>query len=267
MNFKIISFNVNSINVRIGHVLDIIKDQAPDAILLQELKCIDDSFPLEALQEVGYICFYHCQKSYNGVAILLKEIYKDSVQLTKTYFDAEFESQARYIEIDLTIAANKKVTIASVYVPNGSEVDSEKYEYKLRFLSSLTDYLNREKQYKAIIIGGDFNVAPFSIDLADHEKYLNSIGFSYKERCAIRALLDSGMHDAYRALSKNTNKQEYSWFDYRGGAFSKNHGMRIDYILCTESVCYQLQDAYILNKWRFMDRPSDHLPVVGIFKL
>jgi exodeoxyribonuclease-3 len=261
---KIGTFNVNSVSVRSSHLFEILDEHEPDLFFLQELKCEEKKFPEEILNHEKYKIFYNCQKAYNGVAILIKnDFIKDGVEVKKD-FDFDLSHEARYLEIKMKIF-NKKFLFASIYVPNGFEIGSEKFHFKMIFLTKLKEYLKKMNQEVGlnIIIGGDFNIAPYEIDLKDASQKQNSIGFSEAERKAIREIFDLGFFDVFRIL--NPAKQEFSWFDYRGGSFEKNDGMRIDYILSSKTVTNFASSSMIESKWRGFSKPSDHLPVFAEF--
>lgn len=265
-NLKIGTFNVNSAVVRSKHLLEILEAHEPDLLFLQELKCENSRIPEEILNHEKYKIFYNCQKAYNGTGILIKNSFleNDSEFQTKDFFDQSLSHEARYLEIKLKISGRKFV-FASIYVPNGSEIGSEKFEFKMKFLESLKKYLQELKndQDLGIVIGGDFNIAPYEIDLSRPAESQNSIGFSSKERKIMREILNMGFYDSFRLL--NSLKQEFSWFDYRGGSFERNDGMRIDLILTNKNLVDFLSLAEIERRWRGAEKPSDHLPVFAEF--
>jgi exodeoxyribonuclease III len=253
---KIASWNVNSINSRLENLLSWLTKTQPDIVLLQELKCQTLSFPKEAIEDLGYNLAIHGQKTYNGVAILSK--YPIDEFTTNLSNDPD-PLQARYIEA--CISTHKAaLRIASVYVPNGQEIGSDKFEYKLKFLDALKIHLQQLLIYDEMtVIGGDFNVAPEDIDVYDHAKLENCICFSSVEQQKLQQLLLLGYTDAYRLLNKY--KQEFSWWDYRAGSWQHNHGMRIDHFLLSAEAVDLLTKAEIEKEMRGVNKPSDHAPV------
>lgn len=244
---KIVSWNVNSVKSRLEHLIRYLRESSPDVVLLQELKCVDDAFPRLEIEDIGYNVATYGQKSYNGVAILSKYRIED----VHREFDDE---QARYIE-----AVTNNVRVASVYVPNGQEVGSDKFAYKLSFFEKLRRHMQNIFEYEEkIVIGGDFNVAPHDIDVYDPKLLRGTVCFNPQEQACFRALLGIGYIDSYRALSGN--KQEFSWWDYRAGAYQHNKGMRIDHILLNPEAADAMQAAGIDHAPRTWDKPSDHTP-------
>lgn len=263
---KIGIFNVNSVSVRSNHLIEILEKHEPDFLFLQELKCEEKNFPYEILNHDKYKVFFNCQKAFNGVAIIMKNSLIDNlgnIQINE-YFDQELSHEARYLEIRMKIN-NKKFLFGSIYVPNGADLNSEKFQFKMLFLEKLKKYLEKTLQDRDlnIVLGGDFNIAPYEIDLYDPINFQNSIGFSFEERKIIREIFDLGLFDVFRIL--NPDKQEFSWFDYRGGSFQKNQGMRIDYILVNSKLMNLASSSLIDQNWRGVLKPSDHLPVFAEF--
>lgn len=253
---KIISWNINSVRSRIEHLTKLLEDQQPDIVLLQEIKCVNENFPIETIEDLGYNVAIHGQKSYNGVAIFSKfPIDEFTIKLT----DDPDSEQARYIEA--LISANGKVfRVASVYVPNGQEIGSIKFDYKLKFFDALYNHINNLLSWGEImIIGGDFNVAPEDIDVYDSTSLEGTLGFHQLERSKFRSLINLGLIDAFRAI--NLNKSKFSWWDYRAGAFEKNKGMRIDQFLLSPEAADLLVDSEIDIDIRKLKKSSDHAPI------
>lgn len=251
MTTKIISWNVNSIRVRIEILLDYCKKHNVSIALLQELKCMEEQFPYEAIEDAGYNVVISGQKTYNGVAILSKTPIEDVEILTNL---GSIENQARYIAATTYTQDGKAVRVASVYVPNGESPDSEKFQYKLRFLSELQDicqnYIDNNEEF---VLGGDFNVAAHKIDSFSNEGGLCTTNV---EREAFARICNLGMIDTYRIL--HPRESSYSWWDYRAGAFQKNIGLRIDYILITPKISKILSHAEIDIEPRKIPKTSDH---------
>ncbi len=261
MRFKIATWNINSVKIRIPHLLDFIKIHDPDIICLQEIKCETEKFPYEELSHLPYNIYAQGQKSYNGVAILSK-IRADEV---KTEFpNNPIADQARFIECSF-LSPIGYIKVISLYVPNGGEVGSDKYDIKLKFYDCFTDYLIAHKSFdEKQFICSDFNVAPFDIDVYEPRAVENSTCFTYEERRKLRTILNSGFMDNYRII--HPSKQEFSWWDYRAGAFEQNKGMRIDSIISSTNAVSCLVNCMIDYNARTKDRPSDHAPVIAVYE-
>lgn len=261
---KIVTWNVNSINARLETVIAWLRAERPDIVLLQELKCLDESFPYQQIEELGYNLAINGQKTYNGVAILSKYPLTDVV---KNFPNNPVSQEARYIEA-LVNFKNSAIIVASVYVPNGQDLDSEKYPLKLEFLKNLGEYhktfIDNNEQ---LIVGGDFNIALSNIDVYDHEKLDGGILFSAQEKKALRQYIAAGFTDSYRMHYPHEQEGCYTWWDYRANAFNQNHGMRIDYIFCSPEAMQFNTDCSVSKEWRKKDKPSDHVPVVSVFDL
>ena len=249
---KIAAWNVNSINARFAHLARWAEAFQPDVILLQELKCANEGFPHLEVQALGYHAAIYGQKSYNGVAILTRH----PPLAVRRGIPGFADDHSRYIEADLA----EGVTVASIYVPNGAEVGSDKFAYKLAFYAALADYVAtvqaRDVPY---LLGGDFNVCAENIDVYDPEKWRGRIHFSLPERQALRRLLHLGLVDTFRAL--HPGLQRYSWWDYREGRFDRDEGLRIDYMLATAQAADRILAAGIDPTPRGWEKPSDHTPV------
>jgi exodeoxyribonuclease III len=250
------SWNVNSVNARLDHLLKVLKTSSPDIILLQELKCLEEKFPHEQIQDAGYNIVMVGQKTYNGVAIFSKTPLED----IKTILPGEEESgQARYIEATTSIKGTL-IRIASVYVPNGQAVGSEKFDYKMSFFSNLHKHLESTSKFnEPFIIGGDYNVAPENIDVWDPQYLDGSIGFHIDERAWFRKLQSLNYSDSFRL--KNPNSDEFSWWDYRAGSLQRNKGMRIDHILLSPEAADLMHNAWIDKTPRTWEKASDHTTI------
>jgi len=261
--FKIATWNINSIRVRTKQLVDWLTHHDIDILLLQETKCQDEHFPFTELEHLGYNIYISGQKSYNGVAIFSK-IPADEV--ITTFANNPCPHEARYIEIALNLPIGYS-RIASVYVPNGGEVESDKYSLKLSFLKSLTNYLEDQKVVdENFIIGGDYNVALEDLDVSSPKEWENVAGFTLEERKLLRELIYRTCYeDPYRLVYPS--KQEFSWWDYRAGAFQHDIGMRIDYFLSSSSSLKFLHDVIIDKLERAKQKSSDHAPVITIYKL
>lgn len=261
MSLKIVTWNVNSVKIRLTHLLEFIEEHDPDIICLQELKCETDKFPYEELSHLPYNVYIHGQKSYNGVAILSK-IPADEIKTD--FVDNPISEQSRFIEGAFSTAIGY-ARVISLYAPNGGEVGVEKFTLKLDFYDALINYLQSVKSFEEkLFICSDFNVAPFDIDVYNAIDLRESLCCSYEERKKIRVLLNSGFVDNYRVI--NPDKQEFTWWDYRAGAFEQNKGLRIDSIISTSNAIADLTDCLIDYKTREKPKPSDHAPVIAIYK-
>lgn len=253
---KIATWNVNSIKARLQHVLTWLKASACDVALLQELKCEAPAFPLMEIEELGYNVALVGQKSYNGVAILSRYPVDDIITALP---GDESDSQARYIEA--VICAETPVRVASIYVPNGQEVGSEKFHYKLRFYDRLAAHARQLLALEEpVILGADYNVAPYPIDVYDADKLDGTVCYHADERAKLRALMHLGFYDAFRTL--NPDRRQFSWWDYRGGKYAQNHGLRIDHLLSNALVIDRAVLCEIDETPRSWEKPSDHAPVV-----
>jgi len=252
---KVASWNVNSLNVRLPHVLAWCDVARPDILALQETKLTDDRFPVEALLEAGYHSVYSGQKTYNGVAILSREPAMDSV----TDIDGLDDPQRRILA-----ATVGDVRIINLYVVNGSEVGSEKYVYKLHWLEQVNRFIAQETQkFDKLIVLGDFNIAPEDRDVHDPEAWHERILCSTPERQALQTMLDFGLSDTFRLFEQE--ERTWSWWDYRMAAFRRNMGLRIDLVLASESLAKNCNASYIDKEPRRQERPSDHAPAVAEF--
>ncbi len=253
---KIVTWNVNSVRTRKPLVLEWVKANKPDVLLLQETKCLDEFFPREEFEDLGYNIATHGQKTFNGVAILsLHPIDDINTDLPNT----PLPEHARYIEGVISVAGGA-VRVASVYVPNGDSLDSNKFQDKLKFYDSLKEHLAGLLEFEEVlVIGGDFNVAPEEIDTYSVEDTTDTVLFDIQARKKLRSLVALGMYDAYRMT--NPNNQKFSWWDYRRGAWNKNQGLRIDHLLLSPEAADKLKDSEMDHQMRGKDSPSDHIPV------
>lgn len=247
---KIATWNVNSIRVRIEHLTELLQNEKIDVILLQELKCMTEVFPKEYFEDLGYNILVFGQKTYNGVAILSKyriECAKFGTEIFKN------DEQSRYVE-----AFINGINIASVYVPNGQDVKLPAYSYKLNFLETLKNHLSEKVEEGKFIIGGDFNIARSDIDVYNPKSWKGKVCCTDKERELFQDILDIGFSDTHRKFSGD--ESIYTWWDYRHGGFSKNYGLRLDYLLSTGNV--DVENCYVDIETRSKERPSDHAPVI-----
>jgi len=253
--FKIATWNVNSLRVRLPHVLDWLGTNSPDVLALQETKLTDDLFPLEQFRQIGYQALYSGQKTYNGVALLSRQ----PMQLVATEFPGYADPQKRVL-----CATVGEIAVLNLYVPNGSEVGSEKYQYKLDWLTQLQSFTRHVlEQYRHCILLGDFNIAPKDEDVYDPVEWQGQVLCSEPERAHFFSLLDAGLTDCYRQFPQAENS--YSWWDYRAAAFRRNRGLRIDHILADQALAAVCKHCEIDKAPRKLEQPSDHAPVIAGF--
>jgi len=250
---KIASWNVNSLNVRLPHVLSFLEQEKPDVLALQETKLTDEKFPLEAIHAAGYQAVYSGQKTYNGVCILSRS----SIDNVITDVPELNDPQRRLL------AANvNSVRIINVYIPNGQEVGSDKYAYKFRWLHAFHQYLRTElSHHSKLIVLGDYNIAPADQDVHDPGRWHEKIMCSTAEREWFHSLIELGLVDTVRHI--HPNAAMHSWWDYRMNAFRRNWGIRIDHILANPSMSPVA--AEVATDYRALERPSDHAPVWAEF--
>ena len=259
---KIATWNVNSLRVRIEHVIDWLSENQPDLLCLQELKMADEEFPKDVLMEAGYHSVFTGQKTYNGVAILSKNELNNVVTDLPNFED----EQRRFISADFTNSDDTNTRIINVYVPNGQALDSDKFVYKRNWFSALQQEIkNSLLQYSNLVLVGDFNITPSDLDVYDPLKWQGKIHCSDIERLMLQNLLSEGLYDTYRLF--NTNGDQYSWWDYRTDGFSRNEGLRIDLILASSSMLNSAVNCTIDETPRKLERPSDHTPVIAEFQL
>ena len=253
---KLATWNVNSIRARHDRLLAWLAAQAPDVVCLQETKVEDPAFPFEALQAVGYHAVTLGQRSYNGVAILSREPATDVV---RGFEDGDPDEQARAIAATIS-----GVRVMSVYVPNGQEVGSDKYAYKLAWLTRLRSYFDRAcDPGQPLALCGDMNVAPTDLDVYDPTAWGSGVLCSPSERAGLQRVLDWGLVDVFRA--HHTDGGHYSWWDYRGVSLFKNWGLRIDHIFTTAPLAARCTTCTIDRAARKGTNASDHAPVLAEF--
>ncbi|MGF1632096.1 MAG: exodeoxyribonuclease III [Kiloniellaceae bacterium] len=250
---SIATWNVNSIKARLPNVLAWLKSAQPDVALLQELKCVDDNFPCLEIEELGYNVAVHGQKSYNGVAILAKAPLED---VTAGLPGGDGDDHARYLEA--TIGG---LRVATIYLPNGNPIKTEKFAYKLawmdRLLHHAEDLLASERP---VVLGGDYNVIPQDEDVYDPRAFAGDALTQPESRSRFRGLLNLGFTDAFRAL--NRAPHQYTFWDYQGGGWQNDHGLRIDHFLLSPQAADLLEACDIDRGPRAEPKASDHTPVV-----
>ncbi len=254
---KIATWNVNSLNVRLPHVLEWLAANKPDVLVLQEIKQVTEAFPAEAFADAGYKSTASGQKTYNGVATICREEPLDPI----TDFPGFEDPQRRILATTIN-----GVRVIDLYVPNGQAVGSEKYEYKLSWLESLRKFLKVElEKHSNLVVLGDFNIAPEDRDVHDPETWGDGILCSPRERRALSESLKLGLSDVFRQFDQP--EKSFSWWDYRAAGFRRNAGLRIDLILASPDMAEACQASYIDREPRTWERPSDHTPVVAEFAI
>ena len=250
---KIATWNVNSLKVRLPHLLQWLAENPVDVLCLQETKMTDDKFPLAEIRAAGYHVEFSGQKTYNGVAILSKLPIADVVKNNPHYDDPQQRLLAGTID---------GVRIICAYVPNGQTVDSDKYVYKLAWLAALREWLAEEMRTHAqLAILGDYNIAPDDRDVHDPAEWAGQVLCSDQERAALLALNALGLSDAFRQFEQADKL--YSWWDYRQLAFRRNRGLRIDHILLSPTLAARCTACAIDRAPRKWEQPSDHAPVIA----
>jgi len=253
---KIATWNVNSLRVRLAHVLKWLECEQPDLLALQETKLRDEDFPADTFADRGYTATFSGQAAYNGVAILSREPPQDIVHGIGNGF---VDEQKRVLA-----ATFSGLRFYCLYVPNGESVDSDKYRYKLEWLAALRNLLAAELERQPLLLAvGDFNVAPEDRDVHDPRMWAGKVLCSAKERAALGALLDLGLKDTFRLFEQPD--KTYSWYDYRGVAFRRNQGLRIDLMLASSKLSQMCHSCSIDKEPRGWERPSDHVPVIAEF--
>lgn len=249
---KIASWNVNSLKVRLPHLEEWVAQASPDVLGLQETKLEDHAFPHAPIEALGYAARAIAgQKTYNGVALLARAAIDDVVTAIPGFDDAQRRVVAGTIE---------GIRVVDLYVVNGESVGSEKFDYKLRWLAAARRWLADElARHPRLVVMGDFNIAPDDRDVHDPIAWREQVLCSTPEREALRAILDLGLHDAFRLVEPGAG--HYSWWDYRQAAFRRNLGLRIDLVLVSDALKDRVRGAGIDRTPRTWDRPSDHAPV------
>jgi exodeoxyribonuclease-3 len=250
---KLATWNVNSLKVRLPHLLEWLPVARPDVVCLQETKLEDDKFPRAEIEAAGYQVVFSGQKTYNGVALLSRAPLAD-VQVGIPGFEDE---QKRVLA-----ATIENTRVVCVYIPNGQSLDSDKYPYKLRWLDALIAWLKDElSRHPRLALLGDYNIAPEDADVHDPAAWAGNVLVSEPERARFQALADLGLKDAFRLFPQE--EKSYSWWDYRQGAFRRNLGLRIDHILLSHELAAGCSACVIDKTPRRWERPSDHTPVIA----
>ncbi len=250
---KIATWNVNSLKVRLPHLLRWLETNPIDVLCIQETKLTDDKFPVSEINAAGYQVVYTGQKTYNGVAILSRFPIGDVVRNNPRFEDPQQRIIAATIE---------GVRVVCAYVPNGQTVDSDKYVYKMAWLKALHEWLGEEvAAHPQLALLGDYNIAPEDRDVHDPAEWAGQIHCSERERAAMTALVGLGLADAFRLFEQP--EKQYSWWDYRMLGFRRNRGLRIDHILLSPALATRCTACVIDRDPRKWEQPSDHTPVIA----
>ena len=275
---RIAAWNVNSLKVRLPHVLKWLQDQEKvkkpiDALCLQELKLTDDKYPHKDLEDAGYVSLAAGQKTYNGVAIIVRKAALAPIasDASTTFLKpirnipGNVDEQQRILAATIPFAGMQPIRLVSAYFPNGQSPDSDKFVYKLAWLNALEDWLKDElSKNSRLALLGDFNIAPTDTDVHDPAKWIGQNLVSPEERKAFQQLLDLGLTDSFRIFQQTA--KSFSWWDYRMMGFRRNAGMRIDHILLSEALKDKCKASMIDKEPRTWEQPSDHAPVIAEIK-
>lgn len=253
---KIAAWNVNSLKVRLPQLLDWLAVQTPDVVCLQETKLEDHNFPQAEIEAAGYHVAFSGQKTYNGVALLSRTVLSEIVCGNPHFADPQKR---------LIAATTLGIRVICAYIPNGQEVGSEKYAYKLAWLDALEKWLGEEiSTHEKVALAGDFNIAPDDRDVHNPAAWAGKILCSEPERSAFQRMLELGMNDSFRLFEQA--EKSFSWWDYRMLGFQRNLGLRIDHILLSRSLAEHCTSSVIDREMRKRERPSDHAPVIAELK-
>lgn len=258
---KIATWNINGIKARLPNLERWLKEADPDIVCLQEIKSIDENFPSEIFETLGYNVVVHGQKSFNGVGIFSKYPF-DEINKGLPNYDGipkEEEPQARYLEAVISTDEGA-LRIASIYLPNGNPVESDKYPYKLNWMQRLKAHIEKLALYEEpLILAGDYNIIPTERDVHNPEAWLDDALFLPQSRAAYHAILNTGLTSAFEATINKPHR--YTFWDYQKGAWQKDNGIRIDHILLSPQATDKLQSCHIDRYTRGWEKPSDHVPV------
>jgi len=257
---RIATWNINSIKQRVDNLAAWLAERGPDIVCLQETKCIDDAFPREPFEALGYNLAVHGQKTFNGVAIFSK-LPLDEV--TPRLPGDDSDDHARFLEVQVSVAG-RAMRVASIYLPNGNPPDTEKYPYKIKWMERLLSYAReRMALEEPLILAGDYNVIPTAADVYNAKAWEGDALFLPRTREKFRAFLNLGLSDAVRASTDSPGL--YTFWDYQAGAWQKNNGIRIDHLLLSPQAADRLTASGIDKHVRGWEKPSDHVPVWADF--
>ena len=255
---KIATWNVNSINARIDHLVKFIKINQSDIYMLQELKTIEEGFPKKEIEELGYNTYVNGQKAWNGVALISKK----KLNITNSKIPNYDDENARFIEAEINLPNIKKdIKLINIYLPNGNPIETKKFDYKLEWMKKFNKYIhNLKNKNTPIIIGGDFNVIPNDEDVYSPENYKNDACAHPLTREQFRLLLNEGFTDTVKLFIPG--KTNWTFWGYRGGGWQKGNGLRIDHFLTTSDITDKIKNVEIIRDPRGWEKASDHTPVV-----
>jgi exodeoxyribonuclease-3 len=252
---RIATWNINSVRQRLEHLLAYLKEQSPDVLCLQEIKCQDEAFPRLEIEAAGYNVYVHGQKTFNGVAILSKS----PAEVTRGLPGDDEDLQARYIEA-IVPSGKSIVRVASIYLPNGNPPQTDKYTYKLAWMDRLIAHARHLLSLEeCLVLAGDYNVIPEPRDARDPAAWQQDALFLPQTRAKFRELLNLGLSDALRATSDA--ERLYTFWDYQAGAWQRDNGIRIDHLLLSPQAADHLETVMIDKSLRALEKPSDHVPV------
>ncbi len=253
---RVATWNVNSVRLRVPNIVAWLAERGPDIVCLQEIKCVDEAFPREAFETLGYNVAVHGQKGFNGVALLSKHPFED---VTPRLAGDDSDVQARFLEA-LVSTKEGVLRVVSLYLPNGNPPTTEKYQYKIKWMERLIRFSHeRLTLEEPLLLCGDFNVIPAAADAKNPAAWVNDALFLPQTREKFRALSNLGLTDAIRAVSDSD--QLYTFWDYQAGAWQRDNGIRIDHIMLSPHAADRLTSAGIDRHVRSWDKPSDHVPV------
>ena len=253
---RIATWNINSIKQRMDNLAAWLSERRPDVVCLQEIKCVDEAFPREPLEALGYNVAVHGQKAFNGVAVLSKSPLED---VTPRLPGDDGDAHARFLEAVVS-TKDGALRIASIYLPNGNPPNTDKYSYKLNWMDRLIQYVyERMRLEEPLVLAGDFNVIPTERDARNPDRWVGDALFLPRTREKFRALCNLGLTDAVRAGSDGPGP--YTFWDYQAGAWQKNDGIRIDHLLLSPQAADRLLAAGVDKHVRAWEKPSDHVPV------
>lgn len=259
---KITTWNINGVKARIENLVHWLRDSNPDIVCLQEIKSVDDAFPRSEIEALGYHVETYGQKGFNGVALLSK--FRPD-QVSRGLPGDETDEQARFVEAVFTVGP-RAIRVASIYLPNGNPIDTDKYPYKLRWMERLKAHAGeRLTLEEPLILAGDYNVIPEPIDCRDPSAWANDALFLPQTRAAFQDIRNLGLVDALRAV--NGDARIFTFWDYQAGAWQKDNGIRIDHLLLSPEAADRLVAVEVEKHVRGWEKPSDHVPVTGSFDL
>lgn len=254
---KLATWNINGVKARLPVVLEWLRSAAPDVLCCQEIKSVDEAFPREPFEEMGYTVETHGQKGFNGVALISK---RPAEEIVRGLSGDDADEQSRFIE-GVFASPSGPISVVSLYLPNGNPIDTPKYDYKLAWMDRLIDWTRaRMEREEAFALLGDYNVVPSPADKYESEGWDADALWILPSRKRLRTLRGLGLHDAIECVGDEPGR--YTFWDYQGGAWPKDRGFRIDHALLSPHAADRLRSAHIEPHVRAWEKPSDHVPVV-----